>query len=68
VVSTAGTLLGGPFADRVGARSAMMATYILAALGTVGTLMASHPLGLATTIIARFCRRRSWRSDAIGDD
>ena len=52
VVTTAGTVLGGPFADRSGARSAMTATYVLAALGMVGTLMASHPLGLATTIIA----------------
>jgi len=52
VVTTAGTLLGGPFADRLGARSAMMATYILAAVGMVGMLMASRPLGLATTVIA----------------
>jgi MFS family permease len=52
VVTTAGTLFGGPFADRLGARSAMMATYILAALGMVGMLMVSHPLGLAATIIA----------------
>ena len=52
VVTTAGTLLGGPFADRLGARSAMIATYILAALGMVGMLTVSHPLGLATTIIA----------------
>jgi len=52
VVTTAGTVFGGPFADRLGARSAMTATYILAALGMVGTWMASHPLGLATTIIA----------------
>ena len=52
VVTTAGALLGGPFADRVGARSAMIATYILAALGMIGMLTASHPLGLATTIVA----------------
>jgi len=52
VVTTVGTLVGGPFVDRLGARSSMIATYILAALGMVGTLMASHPLGLATTIIA----------------
>jgi MFS family permease len=52
IVTTGGTLLGGPLSDRFGARSAMMLTYLLAALGTVGTLTASHPLGLATTIVA----------------
>src|SRR5260370_405752 len=52
IVTTAGTLLGGPFADRWGARSAMIATYVLAALGMVGLLTASHPLGLAISILA----------------
>lgn len=52
VATTAGTLLGGPFADRWGARSAMIATNILAALGMVGLFAASHPLGLAISILA----------------
>jgi MFS family permease len=52
IATTAGTLLGGPVADRWGARSAMMATYILGTLGMIGMFMASHPLGLAATIIA----------------
>jgi MFS family permease len=52
VATTAGTLLGGPFADRWGARAAMIATYILAGLGMVGLFMASHPIGLAISILA----------------
>jgi MFS family permease len=52
VVTTAGTLLGGPFADRLGARSAMMGTYLLGALGMFGLFEASHPWGLALNIIA----------------
>lgn len=52
VSTTVGTLVGGPFADRWGARSAMTATYILGALGMVGLLTASHPLGLAVNILA----------------
>ena len=52
VVTTVGTLLGGPFADRWGARVAMVATYILAALGMFGLFEASHPLGLAMSILA----------------
>ena len=52
IATTAGTLLGGPFADRWGARSAMIGTYILAATGMVGLLTASHPLGLAVSILA----------------
>ena len=52
VATTVGTLLGGPFADRWGARAAMVATYILAALGMVGLFAASHPLGLAISILA----------------
>jgi MFS family permease len=52
VATTAGTLLGGPFADRWGARAAMIATYIFAALGMVGLFAASHPLGLAISILA----------------
>jgi MFS family permease len=52
VATTVGTLLGGPFADRWGARSAMIATYILAALGMVGLFTASHTLGLAISVVA----------------
>jgi len=52
VVTTVGTLLGGPFADRWGARAAMVATYIFAALGMFGLFAASHPLGLAISILA----------------
>jgi len=52
VATTAGTLLGGPFADRWGARAAMIGTYVLAATGMVGLFMASHPLGLAISILA----------------
>jgi MFS family permease len=52
VATTVGTLLGGPFADRWGARAAMVATYILAALGMFGLFAASHPLGLAISILA----------------
>lgn len=52
VATTIGTLLGGPFADRWGARAAMVATYILAAVGMVGLFTASHPLGLAISILA----------------
>ena len=52
VATTAGTLLGGPLADRLGARPAMTATYILSALGMLGLLGASHPLALGVNILA----------------
>jgi MFS family permease len=52
VVTTAGTLLGGRFADRFGARLAMVATYILSSLGMMGLLGASHPFALATNVLA----------------
>jgi MFS family permease len=52
LATTAGTLLGGPLADRLGARQAMTATFVLSALGMLGLLGASHPLGLAANIVA----------------
>ena len=52
VMTTIGALLGGPFADRSGARSALTATCLLGALGAVGLLEVSHGLGLAVNIIA----------------
>ena len=52
LMTTVGALLGGPFADRSGARTAMTATCILAAIGCVGLLNVAHGLGLAVNIIA----------------
>jgi len=52
VMTTLGALLGGPFADRTGARTAMVATCILSALGFLGLMGASHALGLAVNIVA----------------
>jgi MFS family permease len=52
VITTLGALLGGPFADRSGARTAMTVTCILGALGFVGLMGASHGLGLAVNILA----------------
>ena len=52
VVTTLGALLGGPFADRRGARTAMTVTCILNALGFVGLMGASRALGLAANILA----------------
>ncbi len=52
LATTAGTLLGGPLADRLGARPAMTATFILSALGMLGLLGASHPFALAANILA----------------
>jgi MFS family permease len=52
VMTTLGALLGGPFADRTGARTAMVATCILSALGFLGLMGASHALGLALNILA----------------
>jgi MFS family permease len=52
VMTTVGALLGGPFADRVGARTAMSVTCILGALGAAGLMGASYALGLAVTIFA----------------
>ena len=52
IVTTAGTVLGGPLADRFGARSAMVVTFILSSLGMFALLGASHPFALATNILA----------------
>jgi MFS family permease len=52
VMTTLGALLGGPFADRSGARTAMTMTCILGALGFVGLMGASRGLGLAVNILA----------------
>jgi MFS family permease len=52
VMTTIGALLGGPFADRAGARTAMTASCVLAAMGLVGLLEVSHAAGLAVNIIA----------------
>lgn len=52
VVTTLGALLGGPFADRSSARTAMTVTCILNALGFVGLMGASHGLGLTVNILA----------------
>jgi MFS family permease len=52
VMTTVGALLGGPFADRAGARTAIVATCILGALGLLGLIGASHALGLAVNILA----------------
>jgi MFS family permease len=50
--TTAGTLLGGPLADRTGARAAMVVTFALASLGMLGLLGASHVLSLGLNILA----------------
>jgi len=52
VMTTLGSLLGGPFADRTGARIATVATCVLSALGFLGLMGASHALGLAVNILA----------------
>lgn len=52
LATTAGTLLGGPLADRLGARLALTATFTLSALGMLGLLGASHSLPLAANILA----------------
>jgi MFS family permease len=52
VMTTVGALLGGPFADRAGARTAIVATCILGVFGLLGFMGASHALGLAVNILA----------------
>src|ERR1017187_1355031 len=52
IMITAGTLLGGPLADRFSARWGMVATYILSSLGILGLMEASHPIALAINILA----------------
>ena len=52
VATTAGTLLGGPVADRFGARTAMIATYALGAIGMFGMLRAAAPAALVLNVLA----------------
>lgn len=52
IVTTVGTLLGGPFADRFTARGAMGTTFVLSVLGMAGLLEAFHPAALAVNVIA----------------
>lgn len=52
VVTTAGTLLGGPIADRFSSRGAMVATFVLSSLGMIGLWEASHPIALAINVLA----------------
>jgi MFS family permease len=52
VMTTLGALLGGPFADRSGARTALAVTCIIGALGAAGLTGASYALGLAAAILA----------------
>jgi len=51
-MTTLGSLLGGPFADRATARVAMVATCILGAVGAGGLLGAAYVVGLAANILA----------------
>jgi MFS family permease len=50
--TTAGTLLGGPIADRFGARMAMVVTFGSAAVGMLGLLGASNVMALGVNIVA----------------
>jgi OFA family oxalate/formate antiporter-like MFS transporter len=52
IVTTAGTLMGGPLADRFTARGAMVTTFVLNALGMFCLLEALHPVALAFNVIA----------------
>jgi len=52
VLTTAGTLLGGPIADRFSPRGAMFVTFILSSIGMLGMEGASHPLALAANVLA----------------
>ncbi|MGB6090731.1 MAG: MFS transporter, partial [Candidatus Binataceae bacterium] len=47
----AGTLFGGPLADRAGARTAIALTFAGAATGMLGLLGASHVLALGLNIV-----------------
>ncbi len=50
-MTTAGTLLCGPLADRFTSRIALASTYALASIGTVALLAASHPVALAISVL-----------------
>src|SRR5262249_49422173 len=52
ILTTAGTLLDGPLADRFGARSAAVVTFIFSSLGMFALLEASYPFALVTNIVA----------------
>src|SRR5208282_6233580 len=52
VMTTVGTLLGGPLADRFSARWGMVTTYILSSLGMLGLMAASHPIALGLNVLA----------------
>ena len=52
IVTTLGSLLGGPFADRTRARTAMVATCVVGALGMLGLMEAGYAVGLAVNILA----------------
>jgi MFS family permease len=52
VMTTAGTILGGPLADRFSARWGLVTTYVLASLGMLGLMAASHPVALAINVLA----------------
>lgn len=51
VATTAGTLFGGPVADKMGARGAMVLSFSLYALGMFALLEAHYSLALALNII-----------------
>ena len=52
VGTTAGTLLGGPVADRMGARPAMVLSFALYASGMFALLEARYPAALGLNIVA----------------
>jgi MFS family permease len=52
LMTTAGSLLGGPMADRAGARRAMRFTYMLGALGTIGLMTSSRLPGMIINVVA----------------
>ncbi len=50
--TTAGTLFGGPAADRFGARVAMVGTFVLSTIGMIGMAGAGHLFWLIVFIVA----------------
>jgi MFS family permease len=51
LMTTAGALIGGPMADRAGARRAMVMTNVLGALGFIGLMTASTLPGMILIIV-----------------
>lgn len=51
IVTTAGTVLGGPIADRFSARAAITVTFLMTSIGMIGLLLAAHPIALALNIL-----------------